>query len=153
LRNGRQEEGDKNINSSMAALSVGRENLREQAYRPSLSQEYPQHFGLQNAENHQLSNGQALLSQEVRGVIVCKDPERRPLRSQPCHFCASSSAKGAAATPMATSPPDRAPDSPKRAAQPASGDSVSAAEQQDTSKAARNMTVEAAMRDGELALW
>ena len=152
LQNEVREDTEKKINSSMAALSVRRENLHEQACRPSMSQESPEHFDLQYDENHQLSNGQALLSQEGRSETVCKDPECRPLRSQPCLFCASSFATGgAAATPMATSPPDRAPDSPRHKAQPASY-FISATEQQAPCKAARNLPVQAAMRDRELAL-
>jgi hypothetical protein len=144
---------DTTTEPSTSALSFRRENLCEQACAPKLSQDSPEHFGAQYDENHQLSICSRPLSQEVRGETACEDPECCQWWSQRCHFCAASSAsEGAAATPMATSPPDRAPDSPRQAAQPTRDDAVSAEQQKATRKAARNLALAAAKRDRELAV-
>jgi hypothetical protein len=142
-----------------------RENMAEPQPRPPalqvLTQEALDQFGPHYDENHQSPNGRTSPSRGgrgQRGVTFCADSECCQWWARPCDFCAAAAAAAAAAagtgegtsthTPAASSPPDRAPDSPTRRAQP----EASNAELKAARRAARKRAEEEMLRQREAVL-
>lgn len=104
---------DKNATLT-TALSLRRENMHEQACQPALEvllQETLEQFGPHYDENHLSPNGQPPPTEGPR--TLCGDQECCQWWKKPCKFCVEKSG----AAPMAGSPPDKAPDSPRQTSQ------------------------------------
>lgn len=122
------------------ALSLRRENMCDQLSLRALDvliEESSEQFGPHYDENHRSPNGRKPPTNGKRQVSFGLDAVCCHWWERPCRLCRETDSNGSPGTPMASSPPDRAPDSPRQTAQLVCGAGDSANMRREAGSAAR----------------